>query len=69
MEQIAPHLEGLQDLLIEIHTIRADSDKLVEALRTKIKRTSDDQQRREARERLADELHTAGRTDEALEVL
>ena len=69
LEETAPHLEGLHDLLIEIHTIRGDTDALIEALRTKIKRSSDENDRNLARSRLAEELLTAGRTDEALETL
>lgn len=68
LQESAPHLEGLHDLLIEIHTVRGDTDRLIEALQTKIKRVSDDQVRNAARSRLASELFTAGRTDEALAV-
>jgi tetratricopeptide (TPR) repeat protein len=69
LEKTAPHLAGLHDLLIEIHTIRGDTDALIAALRTKINRSSDDGDRKKARARLAEELFTAGRTDEALDAL
>lgn len=65
----APHLEGLHDLLIEIYTVKGDSDKLVEALRTKIARISDQNAQNTARRRLADELLSVGKTDDALVVL
>jgi tetratricopeptide (TPR) repeat protein len=69
LEATAPHIEGLHDLLIEIYTIRGDADALVDALRTKIQRMSDEKVKRAARRRLADELLSLGRTDEALSVL
>lgn len=65
----APHLEGLHDLLVETYTIRGDTEKLVEALRTKIERTADEKQRRAARQRLVEELLALGRMQEALETL
>ncbi|MBE7507318.1 MAG: tetratricopeptide repeat protein [Planctomycetia bacterium] len=69
VQEKAPHLEGLHDLLIEIYTINGDMDKLIEAIRTKIKRTKDDEEKRKTRRRLVEELLSVGRTDEALEEL
>lgn len=67
---IAPHLDGLHDLLIEIYTVKGDSAHVIEALKTKIQRTSnDDQNKATARRRLADELLFRGETDAALELL
>lgn len=67
--KMAPHLEGVHDLLVECHTLKGDSDRLVEALRTKIDRVQNEQERSKARERLVEELLTRGDNDEALEVL
>jgi Tfp pilus assembly protein PilF len=66
---IAPHLEGVHDLLIEIYTLQGDSAHLVEALRTKIQRVSDPSQRNRARRRLVDELLTMGDDEAALKEL
>jgi tetratricopeptide (TPR) repeat protein len=65
----APHLEDVHDLLVEAYTLRGDSDKLIEALKSKIDRLTDDRQRRTTRWRLVDELLSAGRTEEALAVV
>ncbi|MBI5862939.1 MAG: tetratricopeptide repeat protein [Planctomycetes bacterium] len=67
--EAAPHLEGLHDLLIEIYTVKGDGEKLIDALKTKIARTADNDAKNKARKRLADELLSSGRTDEALAVL
>ncbi len=67
--EIAPHLEGLHDLLIEVYTVKGDSDRIVEALRAKIQRVSDQKEKTTARRRLADELLARGEPEEALEVL
>ncbi len=69
LEKIAPHFEGLHDLLIEIHTLRDDGEQLVAALRAKIERTDDEAQQRAARRRLVEELLALGRTDEAIDAL
>src|SRR5690606_7718356 len=65
----APHLEDVHDLLVEAYTLQGAQDQLIEALRVKIERTSDDSARRTARWRLVDELLTAGRTDEAIAIV
>lgn len=65
----APHLDDVHDLLVEVYTLKGDSEKLIEALKTKIDRLSDDRQRRTARWRLVDELLGSGKTDEALAVV
>lgn len=62
----APHLEGIHELLVEVHTLRGDGDQLVQALKDQIERTSDEQERRQLRWRLVNELLTSGKTDEAL---
>jgi tetratricopeptide (TPR) repeat protein len=62
----APHLEDIHDLLVEVYTLTGDTDKLIEALKAKIDRQTDERARRTARWRLVDELLGAGRTDEAL---
>ena len=67
--ETAPHLEGVHDLLIEIQTIRGDSETLIQALRTKIERVSDDDARRTSRRRLLEEYLRLGDVDKALEVL
>lgn len=67
--ETAPHLKGIHDLLVEIHTVKGDSEKLIEALRTKIARTADTDQQNVARRRLVDELFAAGKTEDALKVV
>ncbi|HEY3242959.1 MAG TPA: tetratricopeptide repeat protein [Phycisphaerae bacterium] len=67
--EIAPHLEGLHDLLIEIYTVKGDTERIIEALRTKIQRVSDANEKSAARRRLANELLARGETEAALEVL
>jgi tetratricopeptide (TPR) repeat protein len=64
--EAAPHLEGLHDLMIEIHTVRNEPDDLIAALRQKIDRLTNDHERAPVRARLAGELLWLGRTDEAL---
>lgn|GEM_PF-3036859 len=69
LEQLAkdaPHLEGLHELLVEVYTLKGDSEKLVAALKLQIEKTSDDRQKRQLRWRLVDELLTSGKDDEAL---
>jgi tetratricopeptide (TPR) repeat protein len=62
----APHLEGIHEMLVEVYTLQGDSDKLIEALKAQIERTTEEQARRKARWRLVDELLAAGKNDEAL---
>jgi len=72
LEEIAeksPHMEGLHELLVEIHTIRNEPEKLIEALRQQIDRAKDDDAKRTPRYRLVEALLAAGRRDEALEAL
>jgi len=66
LAQEAPHLEGIHEMLVEVYTLRDDSERLVEALKAQIERTTEERQRRQVRWRLVDELLTAGRNDEAL---
>lgn len=66
LAQEAPHLEDVHDLLVESYTLLGEQDKLIEALKAKIERISDDRERQTARWRLVDELLTAGRTEEAI---
>src|SRR5205085_4944132 len=47
-------------------TLRGDSDKLIQALKDQIERTSDERPRRELPWRLVNELLGAGKNDEAL---
>jgi tetratricopeptide (TPR) repeat protein len=65
----APHMEDVHDLLIDIYTLRGDTDKLIEALKANIARLSDDRKRRTVRWRLVNELLGAGRSDEAMAVV
>lgn len=67
IEKIAPHLAGVQDLLVEIHTLRGESEPLVGALRAKVQRATDEGERAAARRRLVEELILLGRVEEALE--
>jgi tetratricopeptide (TPR) repeat protein len=67
--EIAPHLEGLHDLLIEIYTVQGDRAQIMAALRTKILRTNDADEKNAARQRLANELLAGGETEQALDVL
>ena len=69
VQETAPHLQGLHDLLIEIYTLKGESPKLIEALHAQVKRTSNDSMRRNARQRLVQELFSNGQTDEALDIL
>jgi tetratricopeptide (TPR) repeat protein len=62
----APHLEDIHDLLVDVYTLSGDTDRLIEALKVKIDRQTDERKRRGARWRLVDELLGAGRNDEAL---
>lgn len=62
----APNLEEVHELLIEIYTLRGDSDKLIAALKAQVERLTDDRKRRTARWRLVDELLAAGKSDEAM---
>jgi len=61
----APHLEGIHEMLVEVYTLQGDSDKLIDALKAQIERTTEEQARRKARWRLVDELLAAGKNDEA----
>lgn len=67
VEKTAPHLEGLHDLIIEIYTLRDDREHLIEALKARIERAGDEDERRSARTRLVEELLAAGRTGDAIE--
>ncbi len=69
LAESAPQLEDLHDLLIEIYTVRGDSDQLVEALRAQVKRTTDTSKKSQAQQRLAQALLAAGRSEEALEAI
>lgn len=69
VEKVAPHLEGLQDLLIEVHTLKQNGPELVKAIQAKIKRTKDEDAKRETRRRLVVELLSQDRKDEALKEL
>ncbi len=67
--KIAPHLEGVHDLAIEIDTLTGDTEALLAALGEKIKRAKDERQRRAARERLVTELLKLDRVDDAINEL
>ncbi|NLE59101.1 MAG: tetratricopeptide repeat protein, partial [Planctomycetes bacterium] len=69
LEKTAPHLEKLHDLLLEIYTLRGESEKLVEALRVAIERTTDADPRQPLQRRLVEELLALGKTDDALAAL
>ena len=72
LEQLAkdaPHLEGLHELLVEVYTLKGDSEKLVAALKLQIEKESDDRKKRVLRWRLVDELLTAGKDEEALTIV
>ncbi|MCZ6681552.1 MAG: tetratricopeptide repeat protein [Planctomycetota bacterium] len=69
LEKVAPHLKGLPELLVEIHTIRGNSEELVEALRTNVARARDEDKRRKIRHRLVEELFALGKKEEALDTL
>ncbi|NOX58923.1 MAG: tetratricopeptide repeat protein [Planctomycetes bacterium] len=64
--ETAPHLEGVHDLLIEIYTLQGDSERLIEALRTKIERVTNARKRTKTRERLVKELLRKGDVEETL---
>ncbi len=69
VEKIAPHMQGLHDLLVEIYTLKGEREKLLAALRTKAARATNDEQRIAAQRRIYIELLRAGQIDESLEAL
>ncbi len=69
IRQLAPHLDGVESLQVEILTLRGEDEALIEALQERARRAKSDNERTAARDRLARLLLGAGRIEEALEQL
>ncbi|MEX2288058.1 MAG: tetratricopeptide repeat protein [Planctomycetaceae bacterium] len=65
----APHLDEASELLTEIFTVQGDTQNLAAVLRERIKRTTDDTERRTRTTQLANVLIESGDTEAAVEAL
>src|SRR5690606_19957394 len=53
IRQLAPHLDGVESLQVEILTLRGEDEALIEALQERARRAKSDNERTAARDRLA----------------